>query len=172
MENKATKTMLTFGLILGFASILIELVNYAFGNIYQPHWIISLLKFVVPIVLLSYGIYTFKNANNGYLKIGEAIKIGLGISLISAIIGIFYYLIFTNFLEPNFQENLRAYIENMYMEKFPDMDEAMVENAVNMATKFTKPLFIIPFTIGISLFFGLIISAIAGAIMKNEEHTF
>lgn len=161
--------MVTYGLYLGFASLLVAVLNYAFGNIYKPHWVINVVNFIISIAFIVLGIKAFKSLNNGFLKIGEAIKIGLGISLISALISIFYILIFTNVIEPNFQENMRAYLEQMYLTKFPDMDEAMVENAVNMASKFTSPVMMSAFMLVGSLFFGLLISLIAGAIMKKDE---
>ncbi len=49
MENQKSSSskqiMLNYGLILGVVSVLIAVANYAFGNIYEPHWIsvISLL---------------------------------------------------------------------------------------------------------------------------------
>lgn len=174
MENNdfSKKIMLTYGLYLGFATVFVAVVNFAFGNIYKPHWSISLLNFLLSVLFIVLGIKSFKALNNGFLKLGEAIKVGLGISLISGLISIIYYFILTKVIEPNYQENMRGYLEKMYMEQFPDMDEAMIDSAVNMATKFTSPVMMIAFIIIFSLFLGLIISLIAGAIMKKEEQMY
>ena len=87
-QNSATKIMLIYGAILSGISILVNLINYSFGNVYKPHWAIGIVSFLLMIAVIVYGIKSFKDGNNGFLSLGQAIKIGLGISLISAIIGI------------------------------------------------------------------------------------
>lgn len=168
-QNSATKIMLTYGVILGVVSIIISLINYSFGNIFKPHWSISLLNFLSMIVVIVLAVKAFKVSNAGFLTLGEAVKIGLGVALIAAIIGIIYTLIFMKVIEPNFQEEMKAFLEQTYYEKFPDMPEEQIEKMVEMGKKFSSPGWIAIFSLGGSLLFGLIISLITGAFMKKEE---
>jgi len=171
-QNSATKTMLIYGAILSGISILVNLINYSFGNVYKPHWAIGIVSFLLMIAVIVYGIKSFKDGNNGFLSLGQAIKIGLGISLISAIIGIIYQLIFSNVIEPDFYTKMGEFQEQMMLEKFPDMPEEQIESALEMSKKFSNPGMMAAFALGGSLIFGLIISLIAGAIMKKEEAVF
>jgi hypothetical protein len=171
-QNSATKIMLMYGAILAGLSVLINLINYSFGNIYQPHWSIGIVSFILLIGIIVYGIKVFKDGNNGFLTLGQAIKIGLGITLISAIIGIIYQLIFSNVIEPDFYDKMAEYQEQVMLEKFPDMPEEQLEKALEMTQKFSSPGMMAAFALGGSLLFGLIISLIAGLILKKEETAF
>lgn len=173
MENKKSNTqiMLMYGGILGLLTIIISLLNYSFGNIYKPHWVINVLTYILMIVFIVLGLRCFKRSNDGYMKLGQAIKIGLGISLISAIIGIIYLFIFTNVIEPDFITNLKAFQEQMMYERFPDMDEAILEKQLEISQKFMTPGIMAAFALAGSLIIGLIISLIAGAFMKKDPET-
>lgn len=173
MENKksTTQIMLMYGGILGLLTIIINLLNYSFGNIYKPHWIINILIYLLMIVFIVLGLRCFKQSNDGYMKLGQAIKIGLGISLISAIIGIIYMFIFANVIEPDFMTNMKAFQEQMMYERFPDMDEAILEKQLEMSQKFMTPGIMAAFALAGSLIIGLIISLIAGAFMKKDPET-
>jgi hypothetical protein len=171
MENQAsaTKTMLTYGIYWGVASIIVSLLNYSFGNIYKPHWILNVLNFALMIGFIVWGIKAFKADNGGFLKMGQAIKVGLGIALIASVIGIIYLFLFANVIEPEFQTNMVTAIEQNIMEQNPDMPEEQLEMALNMGTKFATPGMMAVMSLAGALFFGLIISLIAGAVMKNEN---
>jgi len=171
-QNSATKTMLTYGFYIGILSVIISLLNYSFGNIFKPHWSVSLVGALVFIGLMVYAIRDFKATNGGFLKLGEAIKIGLGIALVSAIIGIIYQLILMYVLEPEFMTNMAAFQEQQILEKYPDMDEAQLETALNMSKKFTSPGMLVAFNLAGSLFFGLIVSLISGLIMKKDKNEY
>ena len=71
MENQkssAQSIMLNNGLMLGLISILIGVLNYAFGNVYEPHWIISVIGILITIAFIVLGIKKIKENNNGFLK--------------------------------------------------------------------------------------------------------
>ncbi len=172
MENqKSTNTsiMLNYGLILGFTSVLIGVVNFAFGDIYKPHWIISALGFIITIAVIVLALKKVKENNNGYLKLGEALKTGLGVALISGILYTIYLLIFTSYMVPDFYENMAKVQEATILEQYPNMSDEQLEVSLEMASKFLGPGVTSAMTLAASLFFGFIISLIAGLIMKKSE---
>lgn len=171
-QNSATKTMLTYGFYIGILSVIINLLNYSFGNIFDPHWSVSLVGALVFIGLMVYAIKEFKTKNDGFLKLGEAIKIGLGIALVSAIIGIIYQLILMYVLEPDYMVKMAEFQEQAILEKYPEMDEAQLETALNMSKKFTTPGMMTAMGLAMSLLFGLIVSLIAGLIMKKDKNEY
>ena len=171
MENQQTSSkqiMLNYGLILGIVSIFISVLNYAFGNIYKPHWVISTLSAVISIAFIVMGLKAVKALNGGFLTLGQSLKTGLGIALISGLITVVYLFIFTSYIEPNFYENLFKFTEQGIIEKSPNMSEEQLEMTLEMTKKFMGPGITSAFTLGGSLFFGFIISLIAGLIMKKS----
>jgi hypothetical protein len=171
-QNLSTKTMLKFGVILGIATIILSLLNYSFGNIYKQHWSIGVLSLLITVAIIVFGLKNFKDQNNGFLTLGQAIKTGVGITLISIVIGLIYHIVFVKVLEPDFYTNMiQSYEQNM-LKNYPDMPEEQVEMAVEMTKKFSNLGMTIAMMFGIGLLFGLIISLIVGAIMKKEEDQF
>ncbi|MDC9722683.1 MAG: DUF4199 domain-containing protein [Urechidicola sp.] len=172
MENQTTSSkqvMLTYGLMLGLATILISVINYAIGDIYKPHWSIQVVGLLAIGVLIVLGVKKFKNENL-FLSLGQSIKIGLGIALIGAIISLVYTLVFIKVIEPEFIPNtIEIETQKMY-------DQGQGEEQIEMAVGFMKNymmIMIIAMIIISNLFVGFIVSLISGVIMKesNEEVT-
>lgn len=171
MENKkstATQTMLNYGLILGFISVLMSVGIYAMGMIYDQGVVVALVSFVIMAVIIFLGLKNFKGGN-GSLTLGEALKIGLGIALIGAIISIIYNQIFINFIEPDFMENMMKVGEQKMLEQNPNMTDEQLEMAKGMQEKMSSPLIGIAMGVIGSLFFGFIISLIEGLILKSPS---
>jgi len=161
--------MLNYGLILGFVSIIIGLLNYVFGDVYQPHWSLMVLGLIVTTTIIVLGLKKVKEMNSGFLSVGESIKTGLGITLVSALINIVYLYLFYNFIEPEFFTNMVKVQEQVIMETYPNMSDEQLEAAKQNASMFANTGVNLTITLIASLFFGLIISLIAGLVMKNSE---
>ncbi len=161
--------MLNYGLLLGFVSIVIALLNYVFGDLYDPHWIMIVASTVSSIAIIVLGIKKVKEFNGGFLSIGEAIKTGLGISLISVLIYSVYLAVFFNFIETSYFENAALVQEQKILEKYPNLTDEQMEGALKNAAMFNNTGANITLAIIISLFFGLIVSFISGLIMKRAE---
>ncbi|WNW02316.1 DUF4199 domain-containing protein [Tenacibaculum sp. HL-MS23] len=169
MENQANSKniILNYGLYLGLIGIFIHLVFYATGNLISLGWLTGILGFVAMITLIVLGIKKFKTDNGGFLSFGQALKVGVGIAAFSAVISVVYTLIFTNFIEPGFQDQVMEIQKQAWMDA--GMNDEQIEASEEMAKKFGGPAITIPITIVMSAFFGFIISAIGGAIMKKTE---
>lgn len=173
MENQANSKsiIVNYGLYLGIAGVIVNLINYALGMHLDPHWSISVITIVIFIALIVYGIKVYKAANGGFLSWGQGVKIGVGIALIAAIIGTIYNLIFMNFIEPDFM----AQAVEVQNQKLLDqgLSEEEIEAANAMTQKFQTPALVAAFGIIGSLIGGFVVAAIASAIMKKtEEETY
>jgi len=169
MENKISSknTMLNYGLVLGLTTIFINLIAYAIGIHLDQDWRMGLLGFVAMIVVIVLGIKNFKSVNNNIISWGQSVKIGVGISIISALIGIIYNLIFINFIEPDFMTLLME--KQVVAWEELNMTEEQIEASKSMMETFSSPAITSAIGIIAAAFFGFIISAIAGAIMKRTE---
>ena len=172
MENQKSSSkqvMLNYGLILGVVSIVLSVGIYAMGKIYDQGMGVMLISFAIMAVVIFMALKNFKAGNNNLLSLGEALKIGLGIALIGAIISVIYNQIFINFIEPDFMENMMKVGEQKMLEQYPNMTDEQLEGARQMQEKFSSPLIGAAMGVIGSLFFGFIISLIEGLILKRTE---
>ncbi|MEY8867969.1 DUF4199 domain-containing protein [Flavobacteriaceae bacterium 144Ye] len=156
----------TYGLYLALLSILGLVILYVL-NI-EKSWIMSGISFVLTIIIYVYGIGTFKKQNGNSLSIKDALKVGLAMAVVSGIIAAIYTVIHYEFIQPEFIENIR---ENAYLEmtkQNPNMTEDQLATATKMTNMFTSKFFMATMYLVASLFFGFLISLVAGAIMKKE----
>lgn len=172
MENQTTSSksiMINYGLLLGFSGVLINLGLYATGTTYNPHWSVSLIAVLVSIAILVMGLKKFKESNGGFLKLGDALKIGLGIALISGLIGVVYTLIFASYIEPNHWENTIAVAREQIIEAYPNFGEDQIESALGVSKMLANPGTASAMGIAASLIFGFIVALIGGLIMKKSD---
>ncbi|MFK5878671.1 MAG: DUF4199 domain-containing protein [Flavobacteriaceae bacterium] len=170
MENQTTSSksiMINYGLILGLISILISVTVYATGHTYDQHWSVGVVSFLIMVAVIVMGIKKFKESNGGFLKLGEAIKIGMGIALISGIVSVVYTFIFTSYIEPDFFTNLIQVQEQKWIDA--GMADDQIENAKVMMEKMSGFSMTAGFAVIGSVFFGFIISLISGLIMKESD---
>ncbi len=168
MENQASSKsiILNQGLYLGIISVLISLVVYATGNHLQPHWSVSIIGVVLMIVFIIMGMNKFKTNSGGFMSWGQAVKIGVGLTVVSTVIVIIYNQIFANFIEPEFMSQIAAIQEQTWVDQ--GMSSEQIDSAKSMMEKFQGPVISSAFGLVIAAFIGFIISAIAGAIMKQS----
>jgi hypothetical protein len=172
MENQQTSSkqvMLNYGLILGIISVIITVANYAFGNVYEPHWAVSVASGIATVAVIVLGLKTIKTSNGGLLSLGESLKTGLGIALVSGLVFLIYYYVFVNFIEADYFTNMGSYQEAKMIEMYPNMSDDQLENAIEMSKKFSGFGMTSAIILIMSLFFGFIVSLIAGLIMKKTE---
>ena len=172
MENQTAqpkKVIINYGLILGIISVFLSVIAYVTNTHLQPHWSVMVIGMLVFIAVLVYGIKAFKKQNGGFLSIGQALKVGIGIALIAALLGALWMLLLTNVLEPDYMEQVSEVQREQMMERFPDMSEAQMEQAMEMNAKFSSPWITIASSIVVNLFIGFLVALIAGAIMKQKR---
>ena len=170
MENqKATSKsiILNYGLYMGIVSVLMSLVVYATGNALKPHWSVSVLGFVFMIVFIVLAVKKFKEGNGGFISWGQAVKLGVGAVMISALIGVVYQQIFVNFIEPGFMDQVMALQYQDMVDRGMTSDQ--IDAAKSMGEKFSGPVISSAIALIAAAFIGFVVSAIVGAIMKQSE---
>ena len=168
MESKASSKsiMLNYGLILGVLSILVNVIAYALGMHLERDWKFGLLGFVVMIAVIVMGIKKFRTDNDNLLSFGQAVKVGIGMSIVSAVIVIIYNQVFMNFIEPEYMNQLLEIEKAKWVEA--NMTSEQIQGAEEMFTMFSGAAISSAIGIVAAAFFGFIVSAIAGAIMKRS----
>ncbi len=170
MENKSFSRglMINYGVILGVLLMGISLIPYAMGQLYNPNPIFAILQYLIPLVIIFLGIKKFRELNGNTLTLSEAIKTGLGLSLIAGILLALYNFVFFKFIEPDFFVKVTEVAEAKMLEN-PNMSEEQIEMATKMTGMFANVWILVGSAIMSSLFGGLIYSLISGLILKKDK---
>jgi len=168
MENSTSVKSVAYpyGIVLAIYSIIVLVLLYAF-NVDQENWVVGVLNAVVSITIFVLAIKKFKQNNNGFLSIKEALKVGLAVAVISGVIAAIYSYIHYSFVYPEFAE--MKYDEAVLQMSEQNMTESQQSQALEMTKMFISPWFFATMTLVSSLFFGFIISLITGLILKREN---
>lgn len=161
------KFAMNYGVILGVIMILIAVVMYVTGmSLRAEQWPQYLYYVIFPIVIF-YAISQFKKQNANVLSLGQAIKLGVVIAAISAIVYIIYGLIFNYIIDPEFMGQVKEVVRDKMLEA-PNATQEMVDQQMKVVEMFMNPMIGSALWIGLSMFFGLIYSLIGGLVMKKE----
>lgn len=172
MENQkgsVKKIAMTYGLMLALLSIGLSVVVYVMDAHIDRPWWANLLSFIIMLAIIIYGLKAFKQENGGFLSLGEAIKTGLAISVIAGIIGAVFTYLFVTVIEPDFVTQMLEFTEEKMITDNPEMSQAQLDTAMSMTEGFMTPGIMATMGIIATLFFGFIISLIAGLVMKQKR---
>jgi len=162
-------TIITFGVILGSISVAFQLMLFFLDMHYKNDSTAGIVSLIIMIGVLLYSFISFKKQNEGFLSLSEALKIGIGVSLVSALIGIVYTQILVNFLDPDtMKKSLELSMDTMRAEN-PEMPQEALDTARSMQEKMSSPLIFSAVQIIFALFFGFMISLIGGLIVKKSR---
>ena len=161
------KFAINYGVILGVVMIVIGVISYVTGMALEgkqwPQW----LYYIIFPIVIFYAISQFKKQNANVLSLGQAIKLGIVIAAISAIVYIIYGLIFNYIIDPEFMGQMKEVTRDKMLEA-PNATPELVDQQMKVVEMFMNPLIGSALWIGLSMFFGLIYSLIGGLVMKKE----
>lgn len=172
METTKTSTgkiALSYGIVLGLISVTLAVILYITNNLLDQNWITSLIGFLILIGVIIYALKTFKKANGGFMSLSEALKVGVGVAVIGGLIGALYNYIFMTFIEPDFINQIAEVQRTAILERSPNMTDDQLEQSMVMVKRFSQPWISSAIQLIAGLFFGFIISLIAGLVMKREN---
>lgn len=169
-QNPSIKTtIINFGLVLGGITVVFQLMLFFLDMHYKNDSSVGIVSLVIMIGLLLYAFIHYKKSNEGFISLIEALKIGLGIALISALVGVVYTQILVNFLDPDtMKKQLELSMETL-RSKNPEMPQEALDSARSIQEKMSSPLILSAVQIIFALFIGFIISLIGGLIVKKSR---
>ncbi len=157
------KFILKYGLILGIIGGIYFYIRFATDNVYTINWFFSSIDLVLYISPV-YPIYLYKSNNKGFLKLGEALKIGMGISLITTSILITLNIILIEIIQSEYIiQNLNDTREEILLNN-PNMSPEDIKE-IRISNKISSTLWFFIF----NLMFGFVVSLISGAIMRRKK---
>lgn len=163
------KTILNYGVLFGLISTAIGVIMYVTNAYLDPHWVYSLVNFFVFVIMVTWGIKAFKADNGGFLALGEALKVGVGIALIGGIITALWSLLLMTVIEPDYMEQMASVQQKQMVERFPDMSQEQRDQATAMGSQYQSPWVVIPISLVVNLLLALVIALFAGLVMKQKR---
>lgn len=159
MSSKAASKniILKYGFLLGIISVSMSVILYTQNKHLEQSQAIGLINILFILVAIILGIRSF--AKNNSLNFSEGLKIGIGITVVSAVIITIYNYIFSHYIEPDFMNQMSA-IQKKAMEESGQLTTeeitARIEKLKEGANSFITPAIGIVF----SAFLGFVFSAI------------
>lgn len=167
-QASVKKIALNYGVLLALLSIALQVISFVLDAHIDRPWWLSVLQMILSVGVIVMGLKAFRTANSGFLTIGQALKTGVAISLIAGIIAVIFNYIFMNYIDPDFIQKTLDFSQEQMLINNPNMSQKEIDMAMNMSAKFMSPLWMSAFALIGTLFFGFIISLIAGLIMKKN----
>lgn len=165
MTTEIKQTAIKYG-IIGFVITSAGSVVMAMTDTMTKPWAKN-VNSILMIGILAYAIYEFKHKlNRGQLTIKEGLSVSMFASLIWAVLGAIFSLIFFTYISP---ETLDAFIQQARIDMMnKGMDDEQIENGINIAKPFFSAGAISIMAFIFTLIFGFIIGLISSAIMRKQ----
>ena len=126
----------------------------------------AVIGLVLAVGVTFWGIAAFKKANNGLLSIGQGLKLGAGIALISGIIAIVYLIFLANVLDPEFASKVMD-LRMAEAAEQQNLTSEQIQQGKEMGLKFWW--FGYPVILIVNIIIGLIIGLVGGLIFKKAQ---
>ena len=166
-QPKPGKFALKFGLILGLVSIVFNVMLMSQGLHYEQTLPIQVIGIVILAVVALLGISQYRKANGGYLKLGDALKLGTGIAVVAGVVGLIYFFVMSNVIEPDYMDKVFEIGKQKALVDNPELTEEQIDQGIEMQKKFAWISY--PVILIIQAVLGLIIGLIGGLIFKKDK---
>ena len=161
--------ILHYGNILGLVSIVFALMIFFLDLHYAQENSVSLANYGISVSVLIIALLDYRKTTGGTLTMGDSIKMGMGIFLISAFYISIYTIILINFLDPETLSKSLEVTEMKILEQNPEISEEQLDQILSFQEKFSTPFVIITVLIIFSLISGFFSSLILGLIFKKSR---
>tara|TARA_Y100000389_G_C17263164_1_gene414051 strand:+ start:58 stop:582 length:525 start_codon:yes stop_codon:yes gene_type:complete len=162
-------TIIQYGLIYGGLAVVFSIMLFIMDMHYQGGSLQQWTGFIIMVGSITFAQIAYRKLNDGYLNLSEAIKIGLGVTLIGILIAIVYGWFQATILDPNQIEKATEFAINQAIDQNPEMTDEMVAMSREWIEWGSSPVISSAFAIGFGLLFGLIVSLITGLIFKKSK---
>jgi hypothetical protein len=163
-----TSTAVRYGLIVGLICVIYSFILAMTDN--SMNRMLSSISYLFIIGGMVMAFKYYKEHNQGFMSYGQGLGLGTLMSLIAGILTSIFMYIYAKFIDTGLMDRAME-MQRVEMEN-KGMDEAQIDRAMEMASKFSGPeMILIGGTIGFAII-GFIIALIVAAIMKNKRPEF
>ena len=169
MEQISIKQyMINYGLITSSVLVSFSLMLFFLEAHYEQDSVVQITNMVITFAGITLGCLAYKKANDNKIQAVTVRKMGTGISLVIALVSIFYTLFLTNVMEPGFMDKVLEISYNQTMQDYP---EALNGMDLNTFIENSKPFTFLtyPAILITTLLFGFLYSVVLGLVIKTKK---
>lgn len=166
-ELKSNKFAIKYGVITAGTGLIFAIMLFVLDAHYENSTSTQIINGIIQLAGVTIACISFKKTNSGFITLSQALKTGVGVSLILAIMSVTYTFLLTNFIEPDYIDKA---LELSYYDTLEQYPEALANMDLNQYVDAAKPYtwFSYPAILMITLFFGFIESLIIGLIIQKK----
>ncbi|WP_435355320.1 DUF4199 domain-containing protein [Emticicia sp. SJ17W-69] len=166
MEKPSTaRIALKWGLVTAILIIIYTVILYMTGLFKTPS--LSWISFLLLLTGIFLALREFKSLNGNFMSFSEGLGVGTLMSAVTGLIGSIFSYIYINYIDTTIMQQMSD-LQREQLEA-RGMSTEQVDQAMEMAAKFTSPGLMFLFGILGYVFFGFIFSLIVSAIVKNSK---
>lgn len=162
-------TIFQYGLIYGGISVAFSIMLFLLDMHYQGGSLQQWTGLLIMVGSITAGQLAFRKLNDGYLNLSEAMKIGLGVTIVGIVIALFYGWFQAIVLDPNQIEKATEFALSQAIEQNPEMTDEMIAVTKEWIEWGSSPGISTAFALGFGLIFGGIVSLVTGLIIKKSK---
>ena len=162
-------TVLNYGLIMGGLTVAFTIMLFLMDMHYQNSSIQQWTGLLIMAGSIVFGQLAFKKVNEGFISLGEGLKIGIGVTALGSAIGIAYGIFQGSVLDPDTMTKAMDYAIEQAIQQNPEIGDEIVGAMEEAFEFFANPLISSSIGMAVSLFFGALISLLTGLALKKNR---
>ena len=162
-------TIIQYGLIYGGLAVVFNIMLFIMDMHYQGGSLQQWTGLIIMVGSITFAQIAYRKLNDGCLNLSEAIKVGLGVTLIGILIAVVYGWFQAIVLDPNQIEKATEFALNQAIDQNPEMTDEMIAMTQEWIEWGSSPGISTAFALGFGLLFVLIFSLITGLIFKKSK---
>ncbi|WP_162144476.1 DUF4199 domain-containing protein [Aquimarina latercula] len=163
--------ILKYGAFLGVISVIFSLVIYLTGYYTNQNLFHYLILFLIIVFSNMLGLIAYKKKNE-FISLKEALKIGIGITMLGGLIAILWKIMLMQVIDPEIITQLENKQIKRIAEVSKDLTQENIDRKIAITQKFTSPLVLIGIAIVENFFIGFFLSLIVGLVIRKKRDPF
>ena len=168
MDTK--KFAMNYGAVLGLCLVALAVIMWSIGIDDKQSVVPGLLNNGLMIALISYAIIQYRDINNnGLISYASSLKLGTTIAFFSSVIFSFYSVIYILYINTEVLNDVMKLTEQTMLEAQPEISDDDLDLALQMASKFMQPHWVMIMGMLSGTFMGFLYSLIISIFVKKED---
>ena len=169
-EPKTGKFALNYGALTGLVGIIFAIMLFTMDMHYDQGAAVQITQTLILAAGIVLAILQFKKEGQGLLTISQALKVGAGVALIAGILGLIWFFVLSNLIEPDYMDKIYEIGKVKAMEQNPKLTAEQIDQGIAMQKSLAWISY--PVILIINILIGLIVGLITGLIFKKQESAY
>ncbi|GAA0729582.1 hypothetical protein GCM10009430_39880 [Aquimarina litoralis] len=166
------KHLLQFSFLLGISIITYLIIRYITGNYTTKNIFHKITLLILALSSITIGLFSYKKNNNGFISLLEALKIGIGVTVLGGLMVTIWEIILLKVIDPDIITQLEEIQIKKIAENSSDFTQENIERKLAVTQKFTSPWIMILAAFIEDIIVGFFLSLIVGLLVRKKRDPF